>query len=323
MVIELRKILLNQQFSMQTSFYPTTFLKDKFLPLKEANIPITTHAFNYGTAAFGGFRGYKSADGKSIALFHLEDHCKRLLQATKILNIPSPYPLNKLVDLAITLVTKNKPTTDIYVRQIIYNSSTQLTPNLNKSTYDFGMYMFPLGEYLDINKGLKVCVSSWTRVGDNMIPARGKFSGAYMNSSLARAEAEWNGFDEAIVLDREGHVAEGSSENLFLVRDGVLTTSPVTSDILEGITRSSILTVARDLGIPVAERIMDRTELYICDEAFFSGTGAQVAWISSVDHRKVATGKIGPITQKLQKTFFDVVRGKIKKYDPWRTVISI
>lgn len=311
--------------SKQFTHYPYAFFEGKIVPTEDAKISIMTNALQYGTGAFGGIRGYLTDKKNTVALFHVEDHYKRLFNATKILNIPSPYSIKKMIEVTIDLVKKNKPTTDIYLRPIIYTSSYHLSPNLNPkvATFDFALYMIPLGEYLDINKGLKVCVSTWSRINDNMIPARGKITGGYINSSLARAEAEANGFDEAIVLDKNGHVAEGSSENLFIVRDGTIITAPNSSDILEGITRSSIIKIARDLDIPVIERELDRTELYIAEEAFFSGTGAQVAWISSIDRRTIGTGKLGPITQKLQKLFFEIVRGRTKKYSEWRTHVHL
>lgn len=308
----------------QVSF-PYAFFQDKLVPIEKAKISIMTNALQYGTAVFGGIRVYQTFDKKAVSIFRLEGHYRRLISACKILNIPPPYPAAKMAKLTIELVKKNKPRTDSYIRPIIYASSYHLSPNLNPKVaeYSFSAYMIPLGEYLDIAKGLDVCVSSWTRISDNMVPARGKISGGYINSALARYEAELNGFDEAIVLDKDNHVSEGSGENLFIVRDGALITPPVFSDILEGITRLSVIELAGDLGIKVVERDIDRTELYIADEAFFSGTGVQVAWIKSIDHRTIGKGRIGPFAQKIQQLFFDVVRGKSQKYVKWRTVIPI
>lgn len=304
--------------------FPYAYFNGRYTPIKEAKVSIMTNALQYGTAVFGGIRGYQTEDKKTISLFRLNDHYRRLISATRILGIPSPVSAKKMAELTIELVKKNKPKTDVYIRPMIYTSSYHLSPNLNPKVakFDFAIYMIPLGEYLDINKGLNVCVSSWTRINDNMIPARGKVTGGYINSSLARYEAELNGYEEAIVLDKNGHVAEGSGENLFIVRDGVLITTPVYNDILEGITRSSVLTLAADLGIPTQEREIDRTELYIADEAFFSGTGVQVAWIKTIDQRVIGNGKMGPIASKIQKLFFEVVRGKTKKYSKWRTEVK-
>jgi branched-chain amino acid aminotransferase len=181
--------------------------------------------------------------------------------------------------------------------------------------------MIPLGEYLPINKGLRLMISSWIRINDNTIPSRAKVSGGYVNSSLAKAEATRLGFDDTLMLTTNGHISEGSSANFFMVRDGVLITAPKQGDILEGMTRRSLLQLASDLEIPVVEREIDRTEVFVADEAFLSGTGAQVAWVSEVDGRKVGDGKIGPITSKLQKLFFDIVRGKEKKYTNWLTKV--
>lgn len=183
------------------------------------------------------------------------------------------------------------------------------------------MYMFPMGEYLSISKGLKLCVSSWTRTNDNMIPSRAKISGGYINSSMAKAEAERLGCDDAIMLSIDGHVAEGSAANFFMVRDGMLITSPKYSDVLEGITRRTIIQLAQDSGVKVVERPIDRTEIYITDEAFLSGTGVQVAWIGEIDGRTIGSGKIGPISEKLQRLFFRIVRGEENKYKDWLTKI--
>lgn len=298
---------------------PYAYIRGKIVPIEQATVSIMTHAFNYGTAVFGGIRGYTAHDKSSVGIFRIDDHIKRLYDACKIMRMPKPLPEKELKNLLIELVKKNKPKTDFYVRTNVYNSSYNVTPNLHNMEFDLSIYIFPLGEYLDISKGLRAGVSSWTRVSDNMIPSRSKASGGYINSSLARQEAELNGFDEAVVLDRDGHVTEGSSENIFLVRDGILITPTLSNDILEGVTRRSIIELAKDLEIPIEVRTVDRSELYVADEAFYSGTGAQVAWISSVDHRTIGDGKIGPITKKLQETFFNVVRGKDSKYSSWLT----
>ena len=204
------------------------------------------------------------------------------------------------------------------MRPFAYAGSTNLSPNLERDAqFDFALYMMPLGEYLSVEKGLSVMVSSWRRISDNAIPPRGKISGSYINSALARKEATERGFDEAILLTQDGHVSEGSAENIFIVRDGILITPSATDDALEGITRRTILQLAKDLGIPTEIRSVDRTELYIADEAFFSGTGVQVAWIAKVDDRTVGDAKRGPVTKQLQDLFFSIVRGEEPRYGAW------
>jgi len=234
------------------------------------------------------------------------------------------YSHAELVDVTTKLVKKNKPKTDTYIRPYAYAGSLNLSPNLERDNpFHFAEYMIPLGDYLPTDKGVTACVSSWRRISDNTIPSRAKISGGYINSALAKKEANTNGFDEAIFLNEGGNVAEGSAMNLFIVRDGVLITPSKSDDILEGITRRSVLQFANDLNIPVEERTIDRSELYIADEAFFCGTGAQVAWISEIDHRKVGTGKRGEIAGTIQDLFFKVVRGEEDKYESWRTKIKV
>ncbi len=283
-----------------------------------------TNALQYGTGIFGGIRGYYNKQGKFLSLFRIDDHYKRFLSSLKIIGVNIAYDKEKLKKITLELVRKNKPKTDTYIRPFAYAGSTNLSPNLERdNTFSFALYMMPLGEYLSIDKGLSVAVSSWRRVSDNAIPARGKISGSYINSALARKEATERGFDEAILLTEDGYVSEGSAENIFIVRDGVLITPPVTDDILEGITRRTILQLAKDLHIPAEVRSIDRTELYLADEAFFSGTGVQVAWIGKIDNRVVGSGQRGPVSAKLQDLYFSIVRGEEKNYSGWCTKISI
>lgn len=307
---------------MTNVYFPYTFFQGKIIKTQDANVPVMTNALQYGTGIFGGIRGYYNKKGKFLSLFRIDDHYKRFLSSLKIIGVNIAYTGSQLKKITLELVEKNKPVTDTYIRPFAYASSTNLSPNLERdNTFGFALYMMPLGEYLSIDKGLSVAVSSWRRVSDNAIPARGKISGSYINSALARKEATERGFDEAILLTQDGHVSEGSAENIFIVRDGVLITPPVTDDVLEGITRRTILQLAKDLGIPTEVRSIDRTELYLTDEAFFSGTGVQVAWISKVDNRVVGSGKRGLITGKLQDLYFSIVRGKEKNYSHWCTKI--
>ena len=304
--------------------FPFAFFEGKIVPIAKAHVNIQTNALQYGTAVFGGVRGYYNAKGTFISLFRLEDHMTRFLNSLKILGESIEYSKEDLIDITIKLLQKNAPETDTYVRPFAYAGSLSLTPNLERDNpFFFAEYMIPLGDYLPTDKGVTTCVSSWRRISDNAIPSRAKITGGYINSALAKKEANSNGFDEAIFLNEAGHVAEGSAMNLFIVRDGVLITPSKTEDILEGITRRSVLRLAQDRGIPVEERTIDRSELYVADEAFFCGTGAQVAWIKEVDHRKVGTGKRGKIAGTIQDLFFRVVRGEEEQYEHWCTKIKI
>lgn len=291
------------------------------MPTEEAKVSIMTNALQYGTGVFGGIRGYVSADEKTVNIFRINDHYDRLLKALRILNKSIKYNKQELINKTIGLARKNRPSTDCYIRPIAYGANYELSPDLSRLEFDFAAYMIPLGEYLPVSKGLKLMVSNWIRINDNMIPSRAKITGGYINSSLAKGDAARLGFDDALMLTSDGHLAEGSGANFFMVRDGKLITSPKFADVLEGITRRTIIELSRDLKIPVEERYIDRTEVYVTDEAFLTGTGAQVAWISEVDGRKIGNGKIGPITAKIQKFFFAIVRGKEKRYSQWLTKV--
>ncbi|MCX7996402.1 MAG: branched-chain amino acid transaminase [Patescibacteria group bacterium] len=309
---------------LTTTAHPYAFFEGKVVPVAEANVSIMTNALQYGTGIFSGIRGYYNAEGDFISIFRLEDHIKRFLQSFRIIGVKLEYDHKQLCEITIDLMKRNAPRTDTYIRPFGYAGSLNLSPNLERdSTFAFAEYMIPLGEYIPVDKGISVMVSSWRRVTDNTIPSRAKITGAYMNSALAKQEANRNGHEEAIFLNEAGSVVEGSAMNIFLVRDGVLITPAKYDDILEGITRRSIITLANDMGIPVEERTVDRSELYVADEAFFSGTGAQVSWISAIDHRPVGDGTRGPITTKLQEMFFRVARGQEKKYAKWCTKVAI
>lgn len=297
------------------------FFNGKFVPLNEANVNIRTHALQYGTACFGGIRAYWNSEKENLFAFRLKDHYQRLTRSAHILQMKMPYTVDELIDITVELLRKGEWKQNVYLRPILYKSELGISPRFHIGEDSFAVYAVGLNDYLDTQNGLSTCVSSWMRIHDNIIPTRAKVSGGYVNSALAKSEALQNNFDEAICLNKEGYVSEGSAENIFLVQGDTLITPDVSSDILEGITRRSILQVAQDLGIKVVERKVARTELYASDEIFFSGTGVQVAWIKSVDHRTVGTGKIGDITSKLQKTFFDIVKGNNENYSQWCTLI--
>jgi branched-chain amino acid aminotransferase len=308
---------------MKTDVFPYAFFQGKIVHIEDAKISIMTNGFQYGTGYFAGIRGYYSQKDKNLSIFRLDDHYTRFLGSAKILGCKLGYNHEELKKITLDLVKKNKPKTNAYFRPFAYVGNTELGPNLANITLDFALYMIPLEEYMPLGKGLSLVVSSWQRISDNSIPSRGKVSGGYVNSALARKEATDGGYDEAIMLNKYGRAAEGSAENLFIVRNGVVITPDLSEGILEGITRRSILQIAKDLGIPTVERPIERSELYISDEVFLSGTGCQVAWVEQIDKRTIADGKIGPITAKLKDTFFKVVKGEDKKYEKWCTKIKI
>ncbi|MBA2278270.1 MAG: branched-chain amino acid transaminase [Chloroflexia bacterium] len=299
------------------------FFEGEIVPFGEAKVSIGTHALQYGTGAFAGIRGYLDADGETINIFRLPDHCARLLRSGKLLRAELPYTAEMVAETIVELTRRNAPTGDVYYRPFIYKSAVQLTPRLKGLDDELAIYMLPMGDYLDTTRGQRAIVSSWTRIADNAIPSRGKLTGAYINSALAKDEAEEKGADEAIMLDTDGKVAEGSGCNLFIVRDGVLITPPITNDILEGITRRTFLQFALDLGIPTEQRRIDRSELYIADEAFFCGTGVQLCPIATIDGRPIGAGGASPLGDHLRTTFYDTVRGRSDRYRAWLTPVSV
>lgn len=303
------------------------YFSGKFMPLREANINIMTHAFQYGTGVFEGIRGYWNQDEKQMYIFRLREHYERLANSSKLLILELDKSIDELCDITVELMKKNKPTCDMYIRPNVYKSGIIVGPSLlNKAGSNptaLSICTMPMGEYLNLEKGLNICVSGWRRIDDNAIPARGKIQGSYVNASLAKTDAVLSGYDDAIVLSSDGHVSEGSAMNIFIIREGKLITSPVTDNILEGITRASVIELAKnELKLETVIRQIDRTELYICDEAFFCGTGAQVSPITTIDHRTVGNGKVGAISKKLQQIYFDVVRGKRKEYSKWLTKVT-
>lgn len=303
------------------------FFNGEFIPLSDAKISLMTHAFQYGTGIFEGIRGYWNEDDNTMYIFRMKEHYERMTNNAKLLFLELNKSIDELCEITVELIKKNKPKEDTYIRPNVFKSGTIIGPSLvnkgGKNPTSLSIYTIPLGEYVDISKGLHVCISSWTRIEDNAIPARGKIQGSYVNTALAKTEAVLNGFDDAIVLSQDGHISEGSAMNLFLVREGKLVTTKVSDNILEGVTRNTIMEIAKnEFGIETETRKIDRTEIYTCDEAFFCGTGAQVSPITKCDHRNVGNGKIGSISKKLQDLYFDVVKGKHSKYKKWCTPVK-
>jgi branched-chain amino acid aminotransferase len=308
---------------MDITLLPYAFFEGEIVPNEDAKISIATHALQYGTGAFGGIRGYLDKSGSAINIFRLPDHVARLLQSGLMLRADLPYCQADVEKVITDLVKKNAPKHNIYIRPFIYKAGIVLSPKLRGIKDELAIYMLPLDDYVDLSAPLKLMVSSWQRVEDNIIPSRGKITGAYINSSFAKDQATEGGYDDAIMLNREGKVSEGSGANLFLVRNGTLITSPITADILEGITRRSMVEFARDEGIPVEERAIDRSELYVADEVFLCGTGVQIAAVGSIDGRQIGDGHRGPITQKLQEIYFSLLRGEDSPYRHYVTSVPV
>ncbi|MEM8779991.1 MAG: branched-chain amino acid transaminase, partial [Cyanobacteria bacterium P01_G01_bin.49] len=263
------------------TFLPIAYFENEFVPFEAAKISIATHSLHYGTAAFGGMRGIPDPENSGqILLFRLERHCKRLSQSAKFLNYDLPF--DKLQQIIIDFVKKNKPSQSFYIRPLVYTSGLGIAPRLHKIDKDFFVYGLEMGDYLS-SDGIKCRVSSWYRQEDRSFPLRGKISAAYITSALAKTEAVESGFDEAILMNSQGKVCEATGMNIFIVRNGQLITPGFDQDILEGITRDSILTLAKDLGIPTLERPIDKSELFIADEVFLCGTAAKVAPVKQIE----------------------------------------
>ena len=297
-----------------TEYY---FLNGKTVEAEKAMIPVRTHAFLYGTAVFEGIRAYWNDEEKQLYVFRAPEHYERLLRSAKIMYMNSPYTVEEYCKITKDLLKKNNYKQDAYMRPNLYKAAQKVGPGLYDNEDRFMLITNKMGDYLDTSKGLKVCVSSWRRNSDNAIPPRAKVAGSYANAALIKTDAHNAGFDDAVVLDEAGQVTEGSAMNLFLVQNGKLVTTMKTDNILVGVTRNTVIELAKDLGIETEERAIDRTELYISDEAFYCGTGAQISPIVSVDNRDLGDGKVGPISKELQKLYFDVVRGKVAKYKHW------
>jgi branched-chain amino acid aminotransferase len=302
---------------------PYAYFEGEIIPLADAKVSVTTHGLQYGTTAFGGIRGYLAADRQAVHLFRLQDHYRRFVQSAAMLRITLPLDLDGLCDLSAELTRRNGHLGEVYLRPFMYKAGLDLTPGLAGIKDGFSLFMLAMDGVPALDHGLSVCVSSWQRVTDNAIPPRGKIGGSYVNASLIRDEAQEHGFDDAIVLNARGKAGEGSVSNLMMVREGKLITPPVSGDILEGVNRRAILELASDLGVPVIEREIDRTELYVADELFLCGTRMQIAWIKSVDRRTVGSGRQGPISSQLAALFAAAVRGSAPEYAHWMTRVEV
>jgi len=298
------------------------YLDGEYKRYADARLGLMTHALHYGTGVFEGIRAYWNTEHEQLFILQQRDHWERMQRSVKVLKLKIPISVDELCGITIELVRKNGFRQDTYIRPLAFKSSEEIGVRLHNLKDSFAIYVTPYGSYVDTERGIRCMVSSWRRIDDNVAPARAKITGIYVNSALAKTEAMENGFDEAIMLTGDGHVCEGSAENLFLVRANQVITPPVQDNILEGITRQSLIGLLRDdLGVPVVERSVDRSELYVADEVFLCGTGAQIAPVIDIDHRPIGTGQVGPIATRLQALYFDIVRGRNPKYADWLTPV--
>lgn len=297
------------------------FMNGEYVEADKAFIPVRTHAFLYGTSVFEGIRAYYNEEENQMYAFRVKEHYERLLRSAKVMWMKTPYTIEEYCNITRELLKKNNYRTDVYIRPTLYKSSIKVGPTLTDNEDSFLIFTTPFGNYFGEDEGLKLCVSNWRRTSDNAIPPRAKVSGAYANSALIKTDAHEAGFDDAVVLSESGQVTEGSAMNIFLVINGTLVTSNTTDDILVGVTRNTVIEIAKELNIPVKERAIDRTELYLADEAFCCGTGAQIVPVASIDHRPVGCGKIGNITKQISDMYFNVVRGKVEKFKDWCTPV--
>ncbi len=302
--------------------FPYAYIRKKTCKTEKAVIPIQSKVVQYGLGFFSGIRGYWNGDNKNIYLFRMEDHFNRMQESAKIMHMRFPLSYPKFKKIVIDLIKKNKAKGDIYIRPTVYAASTELTPRLNNPDDDLAIYMISLKDYFKSNTGVKVCISSWRRVEDDAISMKAKVTGAYANSALAKTEALLNGYDEPIFLNRDGSVCEASGANIFGIKDGQVYTPPLSANNLNGITRRSIIELfEKELNMKVREENFDRSTLYTFDELFFTGTAAKVAWIASVDQRKIGKGTMGKYTKKVKRIFDEITEMKHDKYSQWLTPV--
>jgi branched-chain amino acid aminotransferase len=296
----------------------TVFIDGRFAKYEDAKVGLLTHGLQYGTGCFEGVRGFWSEGDEELYLLHVRDHYVRLAQSAKILLIDLPHSVDELTELTVDLVARNGFRQDIYIRPCTFKSSEEIGVRLHDIRASFAVIALPFTKYFDASAGLTCGVSSWRRVDDTSMPARGKITGAYVNSALAKSEAMLNGFDEAIMLSHDGHVSEGSAENIFVIRGGVLYTPDPSENILEGITRRTVMHLARhELGLTVVERSIDRSELFCADEVVLTGSAAGVQYVSTIDHRPVGDGRQGPIAKRLGELYAQLTRGELPQYADW------
>jgi len=298
------------------------YFEGGWVPMREAKVSIMTHAFMYGPATFEGIRAYWNAEQGRLYGLKLREHAERIRQSCRILMMKDVPSVDELVGLIVETVRRNGFREDVYIRPSFYKSTAAIGVRLHDLDNQLYIITLPFGNYIDTESGVRVMTSTWRRNADEALPARGKIVGGYVNMAFQKTEAELNGFDEAIVLTADGHVNEASAANIFVVRDGVALTPPVSDDLLEGVTRRGLMELLGNEGIPVEVRSIDRSELYVADEVFLCGTGVQVSPVVEVDHRPVGSGQIGPIGRLVRDRYFDAVRGRLPEYAHWLTPIE-
>lgn len=298
------------------------YFKGKIVPYSEAKVGVATHALNYGTAVFGGLRGYWNDEKKKLFVFRPIDHYRRFLNSCRIMCMEFDQTPESLTNLTLELLRQDAYQENIYIRPLAYKADEGIGVRLHNLKEELTIFAIPFGLYIKNDTSAHVTISSWRRIDDNSIPARGKISGAYASSALIKTDAARGGFDEGLVLTQDGHLAEGSAMNIFMLRDGVLVTPPITDNILEGITRRSVMELAKnELGLTVVQRQIDRSEIYICDEFFLTGTAVQITAVTKVDHRPIGKGVMGPVTDSLRKLFDKILCGNDPKYAHWNVVV--
>lgn len=301
------------------NFLPTAYFNNQFVPFESANLSIATHALHYGTGAFGGMRGIPDPNHPGhILLFRLDRHTQRLSASAHLLHYD--LPADTIESIIIEFVRKNRPTTSFYIRPFVYTSDLGISPRLHNVKKSFFVYGLELGDYL-APEGVSCRISSWYRQEDRSLPLRGKISGAYITSSLAKTEAVDSGFDEAILMNSQGKVSEATGMNIFMVRNGQLITPSFEQDILEGITRNSVIALAKDMGIPVVERPIDKSELFIADEIFLSGTAAKITPVKRIENYQYGGDR--PITDQLRAKLTAITENRDSKYSQWITSIPL
>lgn len=300
---------------------PLAYFKYEYLPLEQATVSVATHGLNYGTGCFEGIRAYYNDGHGKLYILKLREHYERFWRSCSIMRINPGHSVEEMMDRTVELLRRQDFREDVYIRPIAFKADPVIKVTLEGIRDELAIFAVPMGDYIPTT-GIHVMVSAWRRLEDNAIPSRAKVTGSYVNTALAVTDAHLAGFDDAVFLTESGHVSEGSAANLFIVRDGTLVTPNVSDNILEGITRHTIMELAQDMGLPVVTRTVDRTELYVADELFLVGTGAQISPVTQIDHRNVGAGTVGPITVHLQTQYNQAVRGQIAEFRNWLTPVE-
>jgi branched-chain amino acid aminotransferase len=301
---------------------PICWFQGRFQPLADARISVMTHGFLYGTGIFEGIRAYWNEEQGQLYALKVREHVERIRNSCKVMLMEPVPSVDQLSSIVVEVARRNGWREDVYVRPTVYKSTEAIGVRLHNLENDWVLVSVPFGDYVDTNRGITMGTVGWRRVPDQALPARGKITGAYVNSAFSKTEAVLNGFDEAVVLTTDGQVSEGSAANIAIVRDNAVITPPISDDILEGITRIGLREICeRELKMEWVERSIDRSELYISDEVILFGTGVQVAPVVEIDHRKVGEGGIGPVGQRVRDLYFDIVRGKVPGYEHWLTPV--